>query len=154
MIALLQESIDSLKNALVSEYISSSSSIIGLPSGAFFFNNTANKLVNNRMYQSTLDNVPSESGYLIDRATRGDLGATGAEETSGRGDDEDEEESGGEIRETRATVAETLSQTNIERVESIMPGYSVASSSSPSRLSRMSQKSGKISYNYYSFLDR
>lgn len=140
----MQESIDTLKNTLVSEYISSSSSIIGLPSGPFLLNNNTNKVVNNRMYESTLDNVPSESGYLID-AARGDMGA-GVDEEDRSIDGRDVESSEGEIRETRATVAETLSQTNIERVESIMPSYSVASSSSPTRSSRMSQKSGNFSY--------
>lgn len=134
ILALLQESIDALKNTLVNEYISTSSSIIGLPSGAFFLNNT-NKTTHDRIYQSTLDNVPSESGYLIDRARR-DLG-----DEDGRGE-ESGVESGEEIRETRATGS--LSQANIERVESIMPTYSVASSSSPSRLSPLSQKSGKL----------
>lgn len=92
--ALLQESMDSLKTSLTSEYMLSSP--IGAPSGA---------LNNNKYYMSAFENVQTESSYFL--TTQGG-GNDSVAVISGAG-------GAGEVG--------TLSQANIERVESIMPYF-------------------------------
>lgn len=122
MLSLLQESIDTLKTSLTNEFMSSSSPMLGLPSGALLLAANTNNTTNPHLCQSTIENAQTDSGYFIERNVGGDETET--------------------MRPSTTAAVDSLSQTNIERVESIMPAYSVASYSSQSRLSRMSTKSG------------